>query len=127
MPIYDYGCAQGHVTELVRPIGTAMIPCPTCGERAFKSEVHHFDVVAPTVDTRGMYRRFTEAVSEREDAYGRAEADLGQPLPRPDDWAVAKARAAAMAYHGEIDVAQVKRASYVEKSGPQRLTTGGTE
>ena len=30
MPLYEFECNSGHVTELVRPIGTEAVSCPTC-------------------------------------------------------------------------------------------------
>lgn len=34
MPIFDFSCPQGHVTESVEGPGTKRIICPECGSRA---------------------------------------------------------------------------------------------
>ena len=107
--LYDYRCQAGHVYELVRPLGTDFVACPACGAEAERSHVHMFDVVGPTVDTRGMSRRFLEALREREHGFKKAEAEVGHPIPRPNDWAVPKAKAAAKLKHGELDVKNIRR------------------
>lgn len=109
MPAYDYSCGAGHVTELVRPIGTDFVACPRCGAGAERSHVHHFDVVGPTVNTLGMARRFVESLSEREHGYQKAEASIGEAIPRPNDWAGPKAKALAKLKHGELDVKAVRK------------------
>lgn len=34
MPLYDFSCPQGHVTESMETPGTKRIICPECGNRA---------------------------------------------------------------------------------------------
>lgn len=31
MPLYDFKCDEGHVTELLRPVSVGAVPCPVCG------------------------------------------------------------------------------------------------
>lgn len=100
--LYDYTCRQGHTVELVRPLGTDHVSCPICGVIASRSHVHRFDVVGPTVDTRGMVRRFLDASNAREEMIQKAEA-AGQRVERPNDWAAPKARAEAKMKRGELD------------------------
>lgn len=109
MPAYDYTCGAGHVTELVRPIGTDFVACPRCGSDAERSHVHHTEIIGPTVNTLGMARRFTEAMSERDHAWATAEAKTGMPVPKPDDWASPKAKALAKLKHNELDVASIRK------------------
>lgn len=108
MPIYEYDCPAGHRMELVRPIGTEHVQCGPCADVgvdgvAVRSHIHHFDVVGPTVDTRGMARRFTEASQEREAVFAKVERETGQSVARPDDIGPARAEARARLYHGELD------------------------
>ena len=100
-PLYDFTCPSGHVNELLRPIGTDDAPCPRCGARARRSQVHRFDVVGPTVDTRGMYRRFCEASDEMGHATQKLEASLGRPVQGPRLWQQSKRRWREMQRVGE--------------------------
>lgn len=111
MPAYDYTCGAGHVTELVRPIGTDFVACPRCGSDAERSHVHLFDVVGPTVDTRGMARRFSEAMTERDHLAHKIEASTGVPVQMPDDWAGPKAKALAKLKHNELDVKSIRKST----------------
>ena len=52
-----------------------------------------------------MFRRFEEAVAEREHGYERIEADTGAAVARPNDWAQAKAVAKERVRRGEVDPA----------------------
>ena len=117
MPLYDYRCPDGHRVELVRPMGTDTVACPSCDGVAYRSRVHHFDVVGPTVDTRGMARRFVEAHAEREHEYSKAEAAVGNSIERPNDWAVPEARAAARVERGEVNPATIKALDYQTYKG----------
>lgn len=101
MPLYDYTCPDGHTHEFVRPLGTEAVACATCRQEATRSRVHRIDVVGPTVDTRGMYRRFTEATSEMDHAATRVEQTTGRAVASPPLWQVAKSRAKEMQRRGE--------------------------
>lgn len=101
MPLYDMRCQAGHETEVLRPAGTAVTPCPVCGERATRvfrgrAATQH----APAADVANLARRFEEAMSEREASWQRAEAN-GEPVVRPNDRAAVQAYVDAKAYHGE--------------------------
>ena len=41
MPIYDFCCSLGHVTEARRGYDEIKIKCPLCGEMAFRLAVYH--------------------------------------------------------------------------------------
>lgn len=99
---------KGHVSELVRPLGTIGVPCPVCGAAAIKSEVHHIDVVGPTVDTRGQFKRMMEASSEIDHAYTKVEQDRGVKLQSPSIYSQAKQKAHAMISAGEADSFKIR-------------------
>ncbi|KKL48824.1 hypothetical protein LCGC14_2321630 [marine sediment metagenome] len=40
MPIYDYRCNCGEVTEARRGVGFTSIPCPACGRTAAREAVY---------------------------------------------------------------------------------------
>jgi hypothetical protein len=101
LPLYDFTCVRSHRTELVRPIGTEWIDCPVCGLTASRSHVHRFDVVGPTVDSRGLYRRFSEASDEIGYATSKLEATLERPVQGPQLWQRTKARVKEMQRVGE--------------------------
>jgi hypothetical protein len=82
-----------------------------------------FDVVGPTVDIRGMARRFTEASAEREDAYQRLEEHIQEPVQRPDDWSGPYARAVARYRAGEIDTRLMERTLETGEGPKTRLST----
>ncbi len=118
MPNYEFRCDRGCTSMAVRPIGTEVTPCPTCGARSTRTHrPMPFDVVGPTVDTRGMARRFTEAAAEREHTIQRFERDTDSVIQRPNDWAAPLARARAKLAHGEIDVQAVRRQTMADGIG----------
>lgn len=101
MPLYEFACGR-HITEAVRPMGTEFIKCPTCDHNAWRTHrPTHFQVVGPTVDTRGMFRRYTEATQEIDHAATTVEANTGEAAPAMPMWTAAQARAAAFAHAGE--------------------------
>ncbi len=97
MPLYEFRCPSGHTSERVRPIDTADIACPECGDPAERSSgVYRVSVAQPEVDTRGMYRRFTEVTAEMDHSATRIEQNTGTSVATPNLWVAAKAKAAAM-------------------------------
>ena len=91
MPLVDYRCGIGHTTErVIFGAKPPSMPCPTCGRRAPRQwgAVH---IVAPEVDSRNMFRRFSEASAEIE--------HMG--LPGPDLWRASKNLARAASRVGE--------------------------
>ena len=91
MPLIDYRCDEGHVTERVifgpRP---GSIACP-CGALAWR-QWSMVNIVPPEVDSRNMFRRFSEASAEMEH---RGEAG-------PNLWTASKRLAQAAHRAGEI-------------------------
>lgn len=104
MPLFDFGCPQGHTTEAIRPAECRAILCPACGGPAERAPAHRIAITAPSVDTRGMYRRFREASAEMEHGAERHERDTGQPAPDLGLWSAAKQQANAMVAAGEAPV-----------------------
>lgn len=93
MPLFDYRCEIGHTSELIRPGSVYRVPCDACGGPADRIISGHVAIVGPTTDTRGMYRRFTEASAELNHA--------GADTVAPSLWGAAKQQAAAMVQAGE--------------------------
>ena len=104
MPLYVFGCAKVHRTEHLRPVGTTHAECDICGEQAPRVYGYAMALTQPELDTRGMFRRFTEASAEYDDRAGRIEASTGRTVQTPNLWQYAKARAAAEVRAGENPV-----------------------
>lgn len=102
MPIYIYGCSQGHRSERIVPVGTATMACTTCDEQDC-GRVYSYTVAItrPEADTRGMFRRYQEASAEMNHTAERIEANTGSPVSPPNVWKTARARAQAMTAAGE--------------------------
>lgn len=75
--------------------------CPRCGTAVRRSGANRVAVAQPSVDTRGMFRRFSEATAELDHGYAKVEADLERPVRAPDLWREAKATHRAMVAAGE--------------------------
>ena len=101
MPLYIFGCDQGHHAERVRPMGTETIDCPVCSKPARRSVLHTFHVVGPTVDTRGMFRRYQEASQEIDHSYSKIEESVGHPVQSPNYYKMGRRKAAALEAAGE--------------------------
>lgn len=101
MPIYVFGCSQGHRSEVIRPVGTTENACPHCGEVCGRVYGYSMALTQPETDTRNLFRRFQEASSEIDYRAGQVESRTGQDVQNPNLWRAAKARAAAMTRAGE--------------------------
>ena len=110
MALYTYICNLAHTTEAIRPLDTSLIPCEVCQRVATRVRVNRgVSIVAPTVDTRGMFRRYQEATAELNMAASSIEADTGGVVRTPNYWKLAKRRAAAMAAANESPVVPKER------------------
>ncbi len=105
MPMYEFGCPAGHVTEKrTTDYGLYAITC-ACGLDASRSTVNriNFGGFASTAmgqaDLAQDYRRFTEASSEIDYKASRLEAE-GSPVKPHTTFKVAKAEARKMAAAG---------------------------
>ncbi len=124
MPQYVYRCPQGHETELVRPIGTDTVSCKQCDDLMQRRTVNHIEIRGPTVNTGGMASRFLEASAEREHIYQKVEANTGEPVQRPNDWAAPRARAKEMLRRGELDTKKLAREMEHHSYAPTQLKAG---
>ncbi len=97
MPMYEYRCREGHVTELLRPRTVEVVAC-ACGAPAGRAQVYPFAVSGFTPiprdekNYRQDFREFTEARAEAGDYYGRLRAN-GDPVNEPDYATIARAQA----------------------------------
>jgi hypothetical protein len=101
MPLYDFRDGLGHTTEAIRSSGVYEILCDQCGATATRVAANRVSFKAPDIDSRGMFRRFTEATAEIDHAASKVEADTGQPVQTPNLWGAARQRAAAIERVGE--------------------------
>ena len=94
MAIYDFRCAQGHLTERRAGIDVTSLLC-RCGDLALRQSVYRFSVGEPEgfKESRADVRSFQEASMEVDHAYTKAE-DKGMPVKRPNLWKKAKRNAA---------------------------------
>lgn len=98
MPIYAYECPGGHIHEALVGMGTASHRC-NCGQEAQQVSLFGASVIAeraavPYAQQRYDIRTVQEAMAEREYLHTRAEEHVGQALPSPNLWKMAKRQAA---------------------------------
>lgn len=106
MPIYDFGCACGQVTELRKGYGVTSAPCPSCGNEARRVAVYREQAIVtetgarngrraevPLSDRRYNVSRFQEVTQELDYAHKKAENEVGHELPSPNYYKHALARA----------------------------------
>lgn len=106
MPLYEYVCREGHVTELLRPRDVAVVSC-ACGAAASREAVNHIGVTGfATVprdqrNYRQNYGEYREAVAEVADHY-ETKQKRGDPAREPDYYshAVTQARAKGARING---------------------------
>lgn len=87
MPLYEFECDSGHVTELVRSGSTSSVPC-SCGLPAGRRAVNR--IALGSVESRYAYKDFVEAHAEIEDAHAKVEQREGVKVERPDFYGAAK-------------------------------------
>ena len=110
MPLYDYCCGSGHVTEARRGRDCESILCPACGEEARRVAVYaEQTIIGETVakgvssatragnikDKHGRTRvsLFQEASAEIDRAHQKREQEVGRELPSPSLYKEAMKRA----------------------------------
>ena len=81
MPIYEYRCGSGHVTELIRPVSSTSQRC-SCGRVATRNSVYRTAISRP--EERFAGRDFLEASAEIEDKRASLERREGVPVKAPD-------------------------------------------
>ncbi len=95
MPLYQYTCLRGHITEKLGGLEETSALC-LCGDLAFRQAVNHFAIVGsePIKETRSDVRSFQEASAEVDYHYTKAEND-GMPVKRSNLWKQAKRKGGA--------------------------------
>lgn len=102
MPLYDYVCGHGHRTESLQRMERDAILCPECQSPAHRLAAYRTAIVTTqAVDSRGLFRRFSEASAELDYAATKVEQSTGEPVVTPNYWAAAKQQAQAMVSAGE--------------------------
>lgn len=99
MPLYEYRCSDGHIHEALRSMDVSETPC-ACGRVALRVGANRVAITGPAEDSRGMYRRFSEASQEL--AY--AAEKQGLPNVTTHAWDAAKQRSRAMIAAGEATI-----------------------
>lgn len=56
MPLYDYRCVGGHVTEAKRGREVVSIPCPACKRQAARQAVYQEQYIAGETVAKGVPR-----------------------------------------------------------------------
>ena len=101
MPLYDYRCPRGHVTEAIQKMDRFLIACSVCSSPAHRVAANRVAVTLPEIDMRGKFRRYEEAVHEADHSAQKVAASTGQaPLP-PPYWRMAKEISDTMIARGE--------------------------
>jgi hypothetical protein len=101
MPLYDVQCQGGHRTEVLSSAEATAWGCPRCQQPAKRVYGYRVAIGQPVTDTRGLFRRFSEASQEMGYAAERVEQSTGQSVPGPNLWQQAKTRAQQMTAAGE--------------------------
>jgi len=81
MPLYEYACPAGHVTELRRPVSVSTQAC-SCGRPSVRKSVYRVQAAYPEQTFAG--RDFIEASAEIEDRRASLEKYEGVPVKGPD-------------------------------------------
>ena len=110
MPLYDFCCEKGHVTEMRAGLEVIALACPICGRDAprvpfYESQYISGETVAKgvtkasragnVIDKHGRTRvsLFQEASQEIDYHHRKAENEVGHELPGPPLYQEAKRRA----------------------------------
>lgn len=101
MPLFEYLCSGGHVSErlLAEPEETLYCQCGRASVRIPST----FALLNPPTGAglRNSFSLFQEATQEIDHHHTKAEATLEKPLPSPNLWKRAKHKAQAMVAAGE--------------------------
>lgn len=99
MPLYDFECRVGHVTEVKAGYDVTHLPCPTCGREALRLAVYREQYISGETVPKGNATRegnikdkhgrtrlsvFQEASQEIDYAHTKAENEAGRELPSPN-------------------------------------------
>lgn len=118
MPVYDYLCDCGVVTEARRGINEEAIPCPACGQVAKRQAVYRVSLSTkglPTLgppdnyDKRQQFADFREASQEVDHAHKEQEKALGHAIEVPSYYEIGKARARELEKAGVKSIKDARR------------------
>ncbi len=91
MPLYDFKCPSGHVTERLKGYGVESIPCPYCcapahrrGYNTVSVELREAATEVKDKDGRVNVTRFKEASEEVAYGYEKAEQREGVKIKSPN-------------------------------------------
>lgn len=97
MPLYDYRCAAGHVTERRAGYHQSSVECPGCGGEAVRAEVNRVGVngfaIPPMRERPLAVSQGLEALDEMQSSARKAG------VAAPDVWGAAQAQAAEIRKH----------------------------
>lgn len=94
MPVYDFECTQGHITESRQGRETETISCP-CGGLARRLSVYRFNL-GGGLQPKYRVSEFQEASQEANYYHDRMENLKGEPIPRIDAVREAKRKVRSM-------------------------------
>lgn len=106
MPLYDYRCKQGHVSEMRRGTEVTQVVCATCGENALRLSVYRQVEQAAIRKLPG--KDFTEASEMLESRRVELEKKEGWDIPSPSLWGAAQARAKRLMAQGATSSKDVR-------------------
>ncbi len=120
MPLFDFVCSAGHVTEALRSSGVAVIDC-ACGEVAQRRSVNRVaaqigaeadwsspvrdggKIRKPVSERKVSLRQYREATEQLEYEHHRAEESAGQTLTQPELFQQARRKADKLLAGGITD------------------------
>ena len=110
MPLYEFRCAEGHVTERLASRDTELVSCP-CGQAASRQSVYKFGFTGfsrvPLDQRTYDLRHVQEAGAELDYAESRQTDVEGKPQPSVNLWNEAKSRANQLQKLGVKDSADL--------------------
>jgi hypothetical protein len=84
VPIYNFACECGEVTEARAGYETGSLPCPACGQAATRSAV--YQIALGTKEKKYRVTEFQEASQELEYAHGQQERREGRKVKWPSPY-----------------------------------------
>mgnify|MGYP001590476436 CR=1 FL=1 len=91
MPLYDFICPEGHVTERLGPFSLDLVAC-ACGKPAHRAEVNR--IMFGLNGARGeRIQDYYDAAAEAKYAYESTDDPEARAATRPDIWRPAFTRA----------------------------------
>lgn len=105
MPLYDYSCECGVVTEARAGYGVESLPCPACGQVAKRQAVYRVSLSGLPTDagrqsdrrkSRQRFADYREASQELGRAHTQSENEAGHPIQAPNYYEIGLARAAKL-------------------------------